>query len=154
MTVFRKYLRVDFLFAITGLIVLLAGCLFFDSNFDISIHDTTFSTTHAHISILLFTLFLLFALIYSRIIKAQRRLVKGLNVIHYFLTILPCLAFISIRFIEVNLNRYIASEHMSEEMDNMAKLYIVFSMSVLLCLLGQILFIVNIAISLIRKKTR
>lgn len=152
MTFSRQYLRIDFLFAITGLVVLLVGCLFFDSPFNINIHDTQFSSSHAHISILLFLIFLIFALIYGALIKFERRLVKGLNVTHYFLTITPCLAIITIQFIQVKLNRYIASEHMSEEMDNMTNLYIVFSMSVLLFLLGQVLFIVNIAISLIRKK--
>jgi cytochrome c oxidase subunit 1 len=146
---FRKYIRIDFLFAETGLLILFCG-LFSKASFDIPIHDTYFVIAYLHVAVAVCLLFHVFALVYYLLIRSGRVPVKTLNVMHYFFSILPALLMLAFRVFK--LGRFAESESMSEEMDNVAKINIAISVTVLLCLLGQVVFLANILVALIRKR--
>lgn len=145
----RQYTQTDILFSITGLLILLIGVLFFRSTFDLAIHDTYIVISQTHIAIALCALFFFFSLLYYIFKKLNRPLYRKLGLMHYFLTILPLVTTCIINSLP---SRNRAYENMSEEMENMGKFNIIISISVLLCLLGQLLFVANIIATLFRKK--
>ncbi len=148
MTPMRQYTQTDILFSITGLLILLAGTLFFRSTFNLAIHDTYFVISQTHIAIALCVTFLFFSLLYFIFKKANRPLYKRLGSIHYILTVLPLVATCIIDLLH---SRRRAYENFSEEMEIMEKFNIIISISVLLCLLGQLLLVTNIIATLLRK---
>jgi heme/copper-type cytochrome/quinol oxidase subunit 1 len=146
----RKYTRIDRLFAITGLLILLLGAGYTSSSFDLVIHDTYFVISYFHIGIVVSSLFMLLSLVYFLLIRAGKLPVKILSGIHYFFTLLPGLGLLIFRIGRVD--RYVAGSNMSEEMENWGRVNTIFSVCVLLCLLGQVIFLVNIFIALLRKR--
>lgn len=144
----RQYIHTDFLFTISGILILFCSLLFFHSTFDIPIHDTYFVISQTHIAIALCALFMFFALVYFSFKKANRPLYKRLGATHFILTILPIL---TVSIIQLLPSRHRVYQNMSEEMDNAAKFNVIISISILLCLIGQLLLLVNIVATLIRK---
>ena len=150
MTFFKKNIKIEFLFALTGLLILLVGLIFFRSTLDIVFHDTYLVISQVHITIGLFVIIGVFSLIYFFFKKIGKQLHELLGLIHYFFTILPLL---TVTIINLLLNSHIPNQGFSKEMENAEKINMIIAVTVLFCLLGQVLFFVNIIITLLRKKT-
>ena len=146
----KRYLHADFLFTVSGFVILLSGLLFFHSSFDIAIHDTYLIVSHTHIAIALCAICLFFALIYFVFKKMGRPLFQIPGSIHYVLTLLPIL---TIAVIDVLPGRYIPNQNFSEEMQSAEKYNIIIAVTILLCMLGQLSFLINIGATLFKKGT-
>ena len=86
--------RIDFLFGITGLLILTLGLIFFRSTLEFPIHDTYFVIDQMHIVIGLAVVFLLISLVYFTFAKFSRPLKFSLGLIHYLITIIAIVIFV------------------------------------------------------------
>jgi heme/copper-type cytochrome/quinol oxidase subunit 1 len=152
MMTLRKYTRTGYLFFLTGLLIFIYGLMYsHNTTINIIIHDTYFVIANFHVTTALSIIFTSFAFVYFLFYKISRRLVRVLGILHYFFSILPLIVAFVCRNISMVQSRYHSNENWSEEM-NPSKFIIAAVIVLLICLLGQILFVVNIIISLIRKK--
>jgi heme/copper-type cytochrome/quinol oxidase subunit 1 len=147
----RQYTQTDFLFTITGGLILLIGQFFSNSILDIAIHDTYLLISYMHVAIILCASFLFFAFIYFILKKVNKPLYSVLGWTHYCLTVLPLLSATVINFTP---NRHFANQNFNEEMANAERYNVIIVISVLLCILGQFLFVVNIIASLLKRKVK
>lgn len=86
--------RIDFLFSLTGLLVLSIGLIFFRSTLDINIHDTYLVIAQTHIAMGLAFMYFLISLIYFSFKKFSKPLKYRLGQIHYLITTSALLIFI------------------------------------------------------------
>lgn len=136
------------LFALTGVLTFSVGLFCLNSTLDINMHDTYFLISYLHVGTVLALTFLSIALIYFMFKRRNRPLYRRLGLTHYVLSILPIFAATLINF---EPQRHLANQDFSEEMANVEKFNIVLSASLFLCLLGQVLFVTNIILTLLRK---
>ena len=156
-----KYLiKPEGLFALTGLLFILLSLLFpgvaydpspgaADTTLDIQVHDTYFVIEHSHVLIAFGMMFFFFSAIYLLLRLLRREMYKVPGYIHWLLTIaLPLLIIIPVcmsRLQPVSNERYYneaASWYLSYP----------FVTLIILFLAAQVIFLVNIFFSAIRKK--
>jgi len=145
----KNFSRIDFLFSVTGLFVLLVGLIFFRSAFDINVHDTYFVIANSHITIGLTFLFFIFSLIYFSFARLGRPLKKGLGLTHYIITVLTLFITVFPPTFLFKPTRYSpADASLDSNFDVNTLILLVFFTFIL----GQLLFLINIIWTLIRSK--
>ena len=143
--------RIDFLFCSTGLIILAIGFTFFTSTLDVNIHDTYLVIEQTHITLTLAFTFFLISLIYFSFIKFSKPLRHRLGQIHYVTTTLTLLIFIFPPTSLFQPRRYTPDTNLFDKRFDINEFLVIVSLSFLL---GQLVFIVNIFLTLFgRKKT-
>ena len=142
--------RIDFLFAVTGIIFLAAGTLFFQSDLDINIHDTYIVLPKWQIAIGLSCILFFISLIYFSFDKFGRPLKVKMGLAHYILTVLSLLIFIFPPTFLFAATRYRpGADPFQSDFDINTFLVFVF----FILFFGQILFIINIVRTIIGRKT-
>lgn len=119
-------------------IVLIYILLFSNSALDVQFHDTYFVITYFYIGIVMSILLAVFGVVYWWMKKKNFHLKKGMSIAHILLT------FAFFAFLLFNIFRPVRNDYL-----NGAGL--VFTNMVLLFILGQLLFLVNIGISIFEK---
>lgn len=151
----KNYLRPDFLFSITGILLLVCGLLFFHSKSDIVLHDTYFVFTQSYISVAIFLLFLIFGSIYFIFLKLNRQLKKGLGLTHWFIstvTILSIIFLFMFHSVEMPKRYYSSGEDINQTIRMTNNINALITVCVLVFALGQLLFLLNILLSLTKSR--
>ena len=133
-----------FMFWILIPIILLIGLLKPDKTLDINIHDTYIIIALLHLAVLISIIFGILGLGYWVVIKLNRRLVNWFTIIHLIITVISLCLIILIPFFLPESNQGITSLYFD------AQVTITLSAVVAVCI--QSLYLVNIIIALIRKK--
>ncbi|WP_299365896.1 cbb3-type cytochrome c oxidase subunit I [Winogradskyella sp.] len=126
-------------------IIMLIGILSGDSVLDINVHDTYFVIAYLHLAILISILFGIIGIGYWIMKKADRKLSKWLNWIHIGLTFGGTL----VLWI---LTKFYRTEIMEYEFNN--NLTLIITLIILLIIIGQLIFPINIIYGLIKKKNK
>ena len=126
-------------------IIMLIGILSEDAVLDINVHDTYYVIAYLHLSILISILFGIFGIGYWIMLKADRKLSKWLNWTHIGLTFGGTL-------IVWILTKFYRTEVMEYQFNN--NLTIIITLFILLMIVGQLIFPINIISGLIKKKNR
>ncbi|WP_299523685.1 cbb3-type cytochrome c oxidase subunit I [Winogradskyella sp.] len=126
-------------------IIMLIGILSGDSVLDINVHDTYFVIAYLHLAILISILFGIIGIGYWIMKKANRKLSKWLNWTHIGLTFGGTL----VVWILTNFYR---TEIMEYEFNN--NLTLIITLIILLIIIGQLIFPINIIYGLIKKKNK
>lgn len=137
-----------FLFATTAVLILLFGFLNSQSTLNVNKHDTYFVIASFHVALFLCGIFLLLAIIYYAFLRCKIPLYKGLGITHFLMSIIPVLV---IQYIVRAPMAHRVYQHMSDEMSNLGKVNAMISISVLFGIIGQLLFLINIIVTLLRK---
>ena len=132
-----------FMFWILIPIILLIGLLKPDKTLDINIHDTYIIIALLHLAVLISIIFGILGLGYWVVIKLNRRLVNWLTIIHLIITVISLCLIILIPFFLPESNQGITSLYFD------AQVTITLSALVAVCI--QSLYLVNIITALIRK---
>ncbi len=133
------------LFLFTIPIVLFIGILNRNTVLDINVHDTYYVIAHLHLAILLSILFGIIGIGYWVMQKVDRQLSKWLNWAHLGLTF-------GGTFLVWILTKFYRTEIMEYEFNNY--LTMVITIVVLLIILGQLIFPINIIYGLMKKKNK
>jgi heme/copper-type cytochrome/quinol oxidase subunit 1 len=144
----KKYIQPETLFLVSGLLIVTYRLFFVREPFDLPIHDTYIVVDAFHITFLITISFMILSLPYSLFRKADNPLSKAGGWIHYVLTMLPWFVVMIIPSINM---RY-QSDHLSEMMKRLEKYSMIIALSCMLCLLGQLVFLVNILVTLLKRK--
>ena len=132
-----------FMFWILIPIILLIGLLKPDKTLDINIHDTYIIIALLHLAVLISIIFGILGLGYWVVIKLNKRLVNWLTIIHLIITVISLCLIILIPFFLPESNQGITSLYFD------AQVTITLSALVAVCI--QSLYLVNIITALIRK---
>ena len=141
------------LFVVTAFLYLAAGFIFFPATTDVVLHDTYFVVSQKHIIVLYFMMFLFFAIIYLAFLKFTRPLGNLLGIAHYILTactvtVIPVLP--QFYFQSMTRRFYTSDEITSVGLAN--NLNVLITICAFGFALAQLLLLINIVLSLIRKK--
>lgn len=139
-----KNKRAYYLLLFTSLIFLLLGLFFGEGTLDINVHDTYFVIAHSYIFMLFFLILFFFFTIYFSFDKGKMNLIKILYKIHVFGTLISVLGVFfpySFFFYSTKFSLF----------DYPGFINICITISFLLFLFLQLLFIINIFVSLINK---
>lgn len=139
-----KKFKAYYLLLIASLTLLMLGFLAGEETFDINMHDTYFVIAHSYIFLLFFLLLFFFFTIYFSLDKAKMNLIKILYKIHVFGTLISVLGVFfpySFFFYSTKFSLF----------DYPGFINICITISFLLFLFLQLLFIINIFVSLINK---
>ncbi len=112
---------------------------------DINVHDTYYVIAYLHLTILISTLFGIIGIGYWIMQKADRKLSKWLNWTHISLTFGGTL-------IVWILTKFYRTEIMEYEFNN--NLTLIITLIILLMVVGQLIFPINIIYGLIKKKNK
>ncbi len=123
--------------------MILIGVLSGDTTLDINVHDTYFIISHLHLSVLISILFGIMGFGYWVIQRSGRKLSKWLNWTHILLTFGGIL-------VVLILSRFYSQKFADYEF-NMALTQII-NLIILLIIIGQLVFPINIVYGLLRKK--
>ena len=126
-------------------IIMLIGILSGDSMLDINVHDTYYVIACLHFAILISILFGIIGMGYWLMQKANIKLSKWLNSTHIGLTFGGTIAVWI-------LSRFYRTEIMEYEFNN--NLTLIITLTIMLMILGQILFPINIIYGLVKKKNK
>ena len=126
-------------------IIILIGIMSGSADLDINVHDTYYIIAYLHLAILISILFGIIGIGYWLMQKADRKLSKWLNWIHIGLTFGGTL-------IVWILTKFYRNEIMEWEFNN--NLTMVITLTVLLMIIGQLIFPINIIYGLIKKKNK
>ncbi|MDC8001962.1 cbb3-type cytochrome c oxidase subunit I [Aequorivita todarodis] len=126
-------------------IIMLIGILSGDAVLDINVHDTYYVIAYLHLTTLISILFGIIGIGYWIMIKADRKLSKWLNWTHIGLTFGGTL-------IVWILTKFYRTEIMEYEFNN--NLTLVITLIILLIIVGQLIFPINIIYVLIKKKNK
>lgn len=143
----RMWLHPGFLFAQLGALVFVFGLLF-TSIFNFNIHDTYFIIPRWYFFTLLAVIFWLIGLLHFGLEKWKRPLNKKMAYAHFLTTLSMILGIATV----ITTMKGSSYENMSEEMDYYGRVNMRISFFVLIGMLGQLIFIVNILLSLLRKR--
>lgn len=126
-------------------IITLIGILSGDAMLDINVHDTYYVIAYLHLAILISILFGIIGIGYWIMQKADRKLSKWLNWIHIGLT------FGGTLMVWI-LTKFYRTEIMEFEFNN--NLTLIITLIILLVIVGQLIFPINIIYGLIKKKNK
>jgi heme/copper-type cytochrome/quinol oxidase subunit 1 len=141
-----KLKRLDILFLLTG-ILLLVPCVFLgDRTLDINLHDTYFVIEYLHIGILYFIIYGLFSLVYF-LIRRHKNYVLGLLHLIFGTPLFLHFILTDFFFTDNSPRRYYANGDTGTAFDTVFadSIYVL----VFLFILGQLLFLTNVIISII-----
>ncbi len=125
-------------------IILLIGVLRADAVLDINIHDTYYVISYMHFAILVSILFGIIGIGYWIMQQTNRKLSKWLSWIHIGLTFGgTLLVWILTKFYQTEIMEYEFNAHLT----------LIITLIILLMLVGQIIFPINIIYGMIKKKT-
>jgi cytochrome c oxidase subunit 1 len=146
--------RIVSIYGLTALIILLTSFLV-SGSLDIALHDTYFVIANVHIVLVIGLLFVLFTLIVWGINKTSRRLSSVLNWLHYSITT------ISLVIIAVFTNKLTSQTttyrdySVFDEIENYKSQMSInewLAIILVILILGQVLFLINIIRAFIVKK--
>ena len=115
----------------------------------VPIHDTYYVVTNSQILFLVAAFFVFIALVYWIMLKMNRKLHKGLSVVHYFVTIIAILILI-VGMVISSFFTVSDSADVKAVLFDYIRLKQAIALSGFLLLFGQILFIINCISSLIK----
>jgi heme/copper-type cytochrome/quinol oxidase subunit 1 len=144
----KKYLQPETLFLVTGLLIVTHRLLFVRQPLDVPIHDTYIVVDAFHITFLITVLFMILSLPYSLFRKADNPLSQTGGWIHYVSTILPCFVVVIIHLINI----VYQPDQVNEMRERSEKYNMIITFSCVFCLLGQLVFLVNILVTLLKRK--
>ncbi len=124
---------------------MLIGILSGDSVLDINVHDTYYIIAYLHLAIMISILFGIIGIGYWIMTKADRKLSKWLNWTHIGLT------FGGTLFVWI-LTKFYRTEIMEYEFNN--NLTLIITLIIVLMIIGQLIFPINIIYGLIKKKNK
>src|ERR1044072_160227 len=147
----RKFSGIHLVFGLTGLLIFIVREICRLSPVNINIHDTYFVVPSYHISLVVFFIFQFFAFAYYGFGKLNRPLEKRLGYFHYGLTTVTIVSFFILPHLITNLPWRITPEY-SVLMNSMRTINLLITTSVLLFIAAQLLFLINIAITIFKKR--
>lgn len=133
-----------FLLAIASIVLYLGGFTDKESVFDINVHDTYYVVAHSHLCWFLATIVSIIFLIYWYLDNRDMPLIKSLNWIHIYGTLFSIIGLFFPYSLVYNSSRF-------PLYDDMQYVNICLTIVGLLFLLLQLLFIINIFASIIKK---
>ncbi|MBT0607785.1 cbb3-type cytochrome c oxidase subunit I [Aequorivita echinoideorum] len=133
------------IFLLTIPIIMLIGILSRDSVLDINVHDTYYIIAYLHLAILISIFFGIIGIGYWIMLKADRKLSKWLNWTHIGLTFGGTL-------VVWILTKFYRTEIMEYEFNY--NLTLMITLIILLMIVGQLIFPINIIYGLIKKKNK
>ncbi len=141
-----KLKRLDILFLLTGLLLLIPCLIFCDRTLDINVHDTYFVIAYLHIGILFFLVFGLYSLVYFLMRRHQKYVLGLLHLI--FATPLFIHIILTTFFFTGGLPRRYSTNSIDTVFDATFadSIYVI----VILFIIGQLLFLTNIILSIIK----
>jgi cytochrome c oxidase subunit 1 len=141
---------IHLLFAVTGFLLFVVSEVLRFSALDINFHDTYFVVSHWHISMAVFFVFSIFTFIYYAFAKMFRPLGKGLGYFHYVLSTFGITLFLVLpSFMKGISKRFIPDEH---GISSIELLNLFITITALLFILAQLLFFINIGMTIFKKK--
>jgi heme/copper-type cytochrome/quinol oxidase subunit 1 len=145
----RKYLQPETLFLVSGLLIVTHRLLFVRKPLDVAVHDTYIVVDAFHITFLITVMFMILSLPYSLFRKADNPLSTTGGWIHYVLTMLPLVvALIIIPLISI----WYQPDQVSERRERNERYNMIIALSYVLCIFGQLVFLVNILVTLFKRK--
>ena len=126
-------------------VLMLIGILSENAVLDINVHDTYYVIPYLHLAILISILFGIIGMGYWIMQKAERKLSKWLNWTHLGLT------FGGIIVVWI-LTKFYRTETMEYEFNN--NLTLIITLIIILMIVGQLIFPINIIYGLIKKKNK
>lgn len=126
-------------------IIILIGTLSGDAVLDINVHDTYYVIAYLHLAILISILFGIIGIGYWIMLKAGRKLSKLLNWTHIGLTFGGTL-------VVWILNKFYRAEIMEYKFND--NLTLIITLIILLMIVGQLIFPINIIFGLIKNKNK
>jgi heme/copper-type cytochrome/quinol oxidase subunit 1 len=139
-----------FLFFCTAVLILIVGMLFFRGVFNVNIHDTYIFIDQVHITLLLTVSFLIVSGIYFSFSKCSKPLNPFFGNLHYLTTMLSLIVFVFPPTCLFEVKRYSAQSRPFANEFDINDLLAIFG---LLFILAQLIFIINIVCSLLRRKS-
>ena len=133
------------IFLISIPFLILIGILSGDAVLDINVHDTYYVIAYLHLAILISILFGIIAIGYWIMLKTDRKLSKWLNWTHIGLTFGGTL-------VVWILTKFYRTEFMEYEFNN--NLTLIITLIIVLMVVGQLIFPINIIYGLIKKKEK
>jgi len=126
-------------------VIMLIGTLSGDAVLDINVHDTYYVIAYLHLAILISILFGIIGIGYWIMLKAGRKLSKLLNWTHIGLTFGGTL-------VVWILNKFYRAEIMEYKFND--NLTLIITLIILLMIVGQLIFPINIIFGLIKNKNK
>jgi cytochrome c oxidase subunit 1 len=142
---------IHLLFGFTGLAIFILSEISRHSTYDFNMHDTYLVVPSWHVSLIVFFLFSFFGFVYYGFAKLYRPLGKKLSRVHYCITTLTVLLFFILPYFMNGLPGRISSR--DSWTDSMEVLNVFITVSFLLFVSAQLLFLINIGMTIFRKKT-
>jgi heme/copper-type cytochrome/quinol oxidase subunit 1 len=141
--------RIDLLFVVAGVLLFLIAFLVYPSGIDLNVHDTYFVIANLHIAFVLLLLFLLFGFVYFIFQRTNRPLKRVPGLIHYFISTFTILLFIlSPLLVNHAPRRYNPNDPVYE---NLHIINLIITISAILFLVAQAIFLANILRSIFTK---
>lgn len=123
-------------------IIIIVGLSYGGSTLDINVYDTYFIISQLYISYLISIFFGLIGFGYWMMIKCKRRLTKGLSILHIVSTIGGVLGILISPLVFSNITMKIGMLDM------------ILMILILILLLGQVFYLLNVCIGLIKKRNK
>jgi cytochrome c oxidase subunit 1 len=141
--------RIDLLFVVTGVLIFLIAFLVYPSGIDLNVHDTYFVIANLHIAFVLLLLFLFLGFVYFIFQRMNRPLKRVPGFIHYFISTFTVLVFtLSPLLVNHAPRRYNPSDPVYE---NLHVINLIITISAILFLIAQAVFLYNILRSIFKK---
>lgn len=117
-----------------------------ESTIDINVHDTYFVIAHFHITYLIFTVLFILGFLYYLFYRIELKLIRALTRIHVFIT---CFS-LPVYYIGNIFNSIKTKNNVPPLFDDISYTNIFISILILVVIIAQLLFILNLLFSLIR----
>lgn len=144
----KKYITVEFLFFLTGFLVFIYRSLFSHDSFDFVYHDTYLLIDPGSITIILMILLGFLGLPYLILRMNGRPMYRIMGWIHYFFTILPWFLY---EIVIPAIIRFQKNENANFNITDSEAYIIIISTGALLFMASQLIFFINIILTLLKR---
>jgi hypothetical protein len=144
----KKYFKLEFVFFLTGFFIFIYRSLFIHTNLDINYHGSVINLNSLTVTVIFMTLFAFLGLPYLILRNIGTPMYKIMGWMHYLLTMLPWLV---IAMVHPLVAVFFTGENINTIDADIYKYSTVMIVAVLLFMSGQLVFFLNIILTLFRR---